>query len=743
MPNEEDKAEQGLKPNRDQIKAHLWAYFGPKATAGVTEGQIEVAWGASPNDPPSHARLFNIFDLDAVTDFAVEKNSVYGQNCYIGATLRSPSAAPFGRSEKADFYAATACWVDLDKGDDVAHASKRAKELGFRPTHVVQTGTSPEKRAQIHFALSAPLTDPDELERINQLLIGELQGDRGIWNRDRLIRLGGTVTYPSDKKRTRGYVDEVTSFKVVTTETYAPAQLARGFAGGARNAPDTAAKMSKLGLSMPNGRDDSEVAALLDASRVDGQWHHSMLAAVASLIGKGHTDEIIRLICAPYCDAGASDPDLTVLIDGGRRKWNKPNPTDDDDGWSATSIGAAKGEPPPPLEFIEWDEPDETKLPPRRWIVPGVLIRGYVSLLVAPGGVGKSLMTIQLAIAMAAGEPFGALRPRRPARTLILNAEDDPLEMNRRRAAAQRVMQADSAKLKGKLFVPATQPDLRLIRRNAKTGQTAVMPAFERIREFVRDNQIDVIVVDPLVETFEGFDENSNGDMNIVLSAWRDLARTLDCAVLIVHHTGKAGANSAGDANASRGASAITAAVRISMTLMGMTKEEAAELGVTERNRFVRIDDAKTNLTLKSDRSSWFEKLSVNLENGTDDDPPDSVGALLPWTPPGAFGKFAASELRAFLAIVTAGVPGEGPNTFYLGKKNVKNPSSQSRWVGTAFMEKFGVSEEEAYRAIEVWRDEGVLVPCEVSISASQRSTRKATGTRVDTSKSNLGLVNG
>lgn len=45
----------------------------------------------------------------------------------------------------------------------------------------------------------------------------------------------------------------------------------------------------------------------------------------------------------------------------------------------------------------------EEDIPPRDWIVPGVLIRGHVSLLVAPPGAGKSLFTLQLTTAAARG----------------------------------------------------------------------------------------------------------------------------------------------------------------------------------------------------------------------------------------------------------------------------------------------------------------------------------------------------
>lgn len=750
MADAEDKSKAALTPNREDILAHLWAYFGPKTIhpgSPVANGLIEVAWSKGPGEPPTSARLFSTFDLPAIADFAVEKNSIDGQNVYIGATLRRADTAPFGRSVKEDFLAATACFVDLDKAGSVAAAVARAKELGLRPSYVVQTGTQPDRRAQAHFILAEPLTDPEQLEALNKLLIGELDADKGVWNSDRLIRLGGTISYPSPAKRLRGYVDEVTQFKPASKEAYTVDQLTRVYGTGPRNA--TAAETSqasRLGLTTPAGRADEDIQQLLDASRVAGQWHHSMLQAVATMIGRRYSNQIIRMLCAPYCDAGATDPDLDVMIAGGRKKWNieegeaddgwrpvdEPQAAadeDDDDSWGTAS---AANPPPPLIELVAWAACHEEDIPPRDWIVPGLLLRSYVTMIVAPGGAGKSLFTIQLSMAISQGRNFGGWFPRGAQRVLILNAEDDPNEMNRRRSAAARAMGYDAAE--GMLFTAAKQPQMRVLRRNMKTGKVEKSPFFDQIRQFVIDNQIDVLVVDPLIETFEGFEENSNGDMNIVLSAWRDLARDCKCSVMLVHHTGKGASATAGDANAGRGASAITAAVRISMTLMTMSDEDRKGLNLPEdfeRHRYVRLDDAKANLTLLSSKSRWYEKLSINLNNGRDGIPADEVGALVPWTPPGPFGGASGSELRAVLTEIDRGEPTSG-DPYSTGRGCAPD---MPRWAGRVYMRAFGVSEAVAKNVIKIWLDEGTLFFVELT-----RNGREVKGLKVDWGKA-PGLV--
>ncbi len=58
------------------------------------------------------------------------------------------------------------------------------------------------------------------------------------------------------------------------------------------------------------------------------------------------------------------------------------------------------------------------QLPPREWLYSTCLIRGYVSILVAPGGVGKSVLALTECIALACGREIlgekcheGASRP--------------------------------------------------------------------------------------------------------------------------------------------------------------------------------------------------------------------------------------------------------------------------------------------------------------------------------------------
>ncbi|MCK1439911.1 hypothetical protein [Bradyrhizobium sp. 15] len=73
------------------------------------------------------------------------------------------------------------------------------------------------------------------------------------------------------------------------------------------------------------GRKDDELMALLEASRTPGEWHNSIRNAIATMIGRGWSNSVIRLMCKNYCSNGYSDHDLDALIDGARKKWGAPD----------------------------------------------------------------------------------------------------------------------------------------------------------------------------------------------------------------------------------------------------------------------------------------------------------------------------------------------------------------------------------------------------------------------------------
>jgi hypothetical protein len=244
---------------------------------------------------------------------------------------------------------------------------------------------------------------------------------------------------------------------------------------------------------------------------------------------------------------------------------------------------------------------------------------------------------------------------------------------------------------------------------------------------------LDVLVVDPFAETFEG-DENSNSELKWAAVLWREIARRCNCAVMLVHHTRKFNAE-AGDMDSARGGGALVGVARIVSTLFQMTPEEAAIFGVTdeERHLYLRFDDAKANLTLVTFAARWFLKKTFTLPNGSDDEPPDEIGVLVPWTPSSIFARVSNQTVNAMLDVLAVGVlDRDGKPTgdpFTLSRKGRGN----KRWAGNVIHNLVECTDDEAQKLLSTWVKSGLVTEVEAATSTSKGMMRK--GLTVNDSK--------
>lgn len=361
----------------------------------------------------------------------------------------------------------------------------------------------------------------------------------------------------------------------------------------------------------------------------------------------------------------------------------------------------------PRITAVDAFDFDETQIPTRPWVVPGVMLSGYTHMLAAPGGSGKSLFTLQMAVMLAQGEPWGTFRPRRRYRSLVINVEDDIDEQRRRLAAARRVM-GGGEEMRGWIDIVPDPHGIVVAGRSPDGRTIRTMPVVEALSAYITEHDIDVLFVDPFAETFEG-DENDNSEIKWAMRIWRDeIARKTGCVVYLVHHTTKYAANGAGDANVIRGGGAITNSTRIAATLMPMTADDANLIGIDqeERHFYVRYDDAKANQSLKTNTARWFHKETIELDNATDDCPADHVGALIPWDPPDAFDGLSTHSIGIVLDKVHAGMPsGERYTASTRGGSR-----TSGRWVGCLLSDTVGMKEAAAKKVIATWLKTGVLL---------------------------------
>ncbi|MBK8200757.1 MAG: AAA family ATPase [Acidobacteria bacterium] len=251
-------------------------------------------------------------------------------------------------------------------------------------------------------------------------------------------------------------------------------------------------------------------------------------------------------------------------------------------------------------------------IPPRGWLLGTMLCRQYVTVMASAGGVGKSSVAIAWALSLATGRPLVGDRVHHRSRVLIVTAEDNMEEMRRRLKAARMHHGIDLIGA-GWLAVVCLTGSTVSLTKMSETGDVVETGGADRIAETIRRHRSDVVILDPFVK-LSGAPENSNDGIDVVMRALVRIADKCNCACLVLHHNRK-GQATPGDADLARGAGAIVAAARVSLTVTGMTTDEASKMGVLDddRVRLIRIDDAKANLAPRASKARWYRLASIPI----------------------------------------------------------------------------------------------------------------------------------
>jgi len=311
------------------------------------------------------------------------------------------------------------------------------------------------------------------------------------------------------------------------------------------------------------------------------------------------------------------------------------------------------GPPPEPHanRFTPFALRDPSEIPPRKWLFDKRLISGHASLTVSPGGLGKSSLMIVEALAMVSGKPLLGSAPCRPLRVSLWNGEDPQDELERRIGAAVMHYGLTADDIGNRLTVDSGRTMPLCIARAIGGASVVDQGQVSAIIEALQASEADVLIVDPFVTTHQ-VNENDNGAINAVISAWRKIADVTGIAVDLVHHSTKLGGNRGtseenGIAQA-RGASALVDGVRSARFLAGMSEDDAARVGLESPHGYFQVVMGKANLAPKPEQAVWRKMESVTLGNGSGLYPEgDFVGVVTEWTPPDAFDGVTVRDLKA------------------------------------------------------------------------------------------------
>ena len=158
------------------------------------------------------------------------------------------------------------------------------------------------------------------------------------------------------------------------------------------------------------------------------------------------------------------------------------------------------------------------------------LCRGGGLLLVGPTGIGKSALAMLMMILWALGRMAFGIRPARPLKSLLVQAENDDGDLAEMRDGVIRGLQltAEEAALACTLVVIA--------REDCRAGQAFFM---HTLRPLLAEHRPDLAWIDPAF-AYLGGDANSQKDVGAFLrNGMNPLLREFACGGVLLHHTNK------------------------------------------------------------------------------------------------------------------------------------------------------------------------------------------------------------
>lgn len=264
-------------------------------------------------------------------------------------------------------------------------------------------------------------------------------------------------------------------------------------------------------------------------------------------------------------------------------------------------------------------EPDQ--IPVARWLMHPLLTQGVVSLLIGPSGVGKSAFLIAMAAHMAVGRSFGPYSFSAPIECVLFNPEDDKPHISGRAAVTCQLHKLDFKEVTAKFKVFAEDNfNFALVEPVGNSGKKFQIP--EAAIRFLRDYKAKhpdckVMIFDPLRKFLDGIDENSNGHMSAAFRLINWLAKELDVAILITHHTPKGYMQRKDldptNPDAASGAGAIVSSSRLTVNMLPQTPQEAEMQG--KRDDLFSIGVTKNSHGPKG-KPSWWCMHILTAKNG-------------------------------------------------------------------------------------------------------------------------------
>ena len=176
-------------------------------------------------------------------------------------------------------------------------------------------------------------------------------------------------------------------------------------------------------------------------------------------------------------------------------------------------------------------------IPPQRWLARDLIPAAQPALLSGDGGDGKSLLALQLAVAVATGGQWlGQFTAQGPA--LYLSAEDEKDEIHRR---LNRIVPGGLDKLGDLHIAPMAEMDALLVAPQG--GRLDITPLFKALAARIEQLRPAFVVFDSNAD-FYGGNEVVRAEVRWFIGQLRKLCHRFGCTILILSHPSVSGMQS-------------------------------------------------------------------------------------------------------------------------------------------------------------------------------------------------------
>ena len=260
----------------------------------------------------------------------------------------------------------------------------------------------------------------------------------------------------------------------------------------------------------------------------------------------------------------------------------------------------------------------------REWAIEKFAPVGKVTVLAGPGGVSKSMMMLHVLTYAAMGQSWAGFNPEGTLKSLYVSYEDDKQELHKRvNTLANELRTVDNGTFDMLYDVDSSiRRNLRVYAAddNAVAWLLAVKPdryspaqrtdRVDWLIDYVKSRGIKLLCLDPAVYTHQ-LAENDVADMAEYMRILTQIAKHGGCAVVVLHHMNKGGANSSLDdvtSGSLRGASSFSDNARSVMTVVSMPIHDAPTYGLPSDH-----DTVSRYLVAKHTKHNYSSSMGIQV----------------------------------------------------------------------------------------------------------------------------------